>query len=34
MFHWLLNVNMDEVMEELEMGMGRIGVRFFEEERE
>ena len=31
---WLFNVNMDAVMDELKMGMGRRGVRFQEERRE
>ena len=31
---WLFNVYMDEGMKEVEMGMGRMGVRFMEGGRE
>ena len=31
---WFFNVYMDAVIKEVEMGMGRMGVRFMEEGRE
>ena len=34
MFSWLCNVYMDAEMNEIKMGMGRMGMRFLEEGRE
>ena len=31
MFPWILNVFMDPVVKEVQVGIGRIGVRFLEE---
>ena len=31
---WLFNMYMDAAMKEVKMGMGRMGMRFLEEERE
>ena len=31
---WLFNVYMDGVMKKVKMGMGRMGVRFLEKEKE
>ena len=34
MFPWFFNVYVDAVMEEVKIGLGRMGVRLLEEERE
>ena len=34
MFPWLFNLYMDTVLNEVKVGIGRMGVRFLEEGRE